>query len=1220
MADDIVLRSLRVSSDLDASGYTRGAREMADAQAQLSAGNRMVVVTLAEANQKVSQAGDPVARLSRTYVDGRAEALKFEQGLRSLNRALEAGRVDGNLAQQIYQGMTQKLGMVADGTGIAAQGFTKLGTVVENVNRNIVQGTAATERFIQIARQAQVEANAAQAATANQGRFNQLLGVSSGPVTSARDSASVFLDADRAAERAAGDYQRRLAAIRAEIDPITAATERLNAELAEMSFMFQRGDLTASQFAAGQDRARARVAALRYEVEQHQRTQNLGGNMLSAVNSAQQLQDILITAQMGQSIPLIAMQQGTQLGMSAMMSGGGAGAVGLMNSLRTSVMALMNPIMLASVAFAGATAAAVQFFLSGEKAKTLDDQLKDTRDAVMALADAYGVAGAKAADFERQRQIPAMASARTEAELLRRQAMDEIRRIRGGTVFSEGEDLSTAGSLFEEVTSLYGFQFGSNKAAVQFTPREQFRDFADPLRQWNEELQRGIPNFEALERGVEDVVRKNEDLRETADEILRIATAAADAAHQLEIANIQIDRMRRGNSVGGPAAMDRNQDEFNRLREEQRQERLAQEAIEADQRQREFDAERAQIRARTFAERTQAARIAAQADQSGSPMARADRERIAVQEELLTQEMELRDAAKMRSDQRRASVEQLKIEAATIGQTAGEIARMNEQYRMWTELREQAERTGTIISDEEYQRVVETANEVARLVELNARLQLRDDATFDRDQLFRTSNDRAIAGSQRGAGLPVDLGSDEARYMRHTFRLEEARQTGIDFLSAMRDSIIDGGDDLGEVLLRQIQDGFIKASDIFIEQIANSFAKAMLGSGTAGDAGLLGKWFPSVFGAGGSPLSSPPAAATAANDNFAAPVGAVMRAPLADVTSFASAGLTKGGIPLASVNTASGLSARVAADYADRFQGLFNDLEAAGYKISSLGEGGYSFRNVAGTNNLSKHAFGEAVDINPRTNPWSHRFQTDMPANVDEIARQNGLTWGGNWRKPDTMHFQVDKSVEMLSSASEKAATSVSTMATSSLDAAKSVGGMAQSMANFFPAAPAAPGGGGGGLFGWLGSLFGGGLPSMSYMNAFSPSAATYIAGGGMAGLFHDGGIAGFATQFRSVDPRAFIGAPRYHGGGFAGDEVPAILRRGEPVFKSMEHARQVVGNDNRRREARPINIFVNGARGNAEIQEMVSAGVRQGLASEREADKYGASFETDHDYRRFKL
>ena len=64
------------------------------------------------------------------------------------------------------------------------------------------------------------------------------------------------------------------------------------------------------------------------------------------------------------------------------------------------------------------------------------------------------------------------------------------------------------------------------------------------------------------------------------------------------------------------------------------------------------------------------------------------------------------------------------------------------------------------------------------------------------------------------------------------------------------------------------------------------------------------------------------------------------------------------------------------------------------------------------------------------------------------------------------------------------------------------------------------------------------------------------LAAGGGGGVFatlaanvrHGGGLAGMGG-FRTVPALAFAGAPRFHTGGIAGGEVPAILRKGEGVF-----------------------------------------------------------------------
>ncbi len=101
----------------------------------------------------------------------------------------------------------------------------------------------------------------------------------------------------------------------------------------------------------------------------------------------------------------------------------------------------------------------------------------------------------------------------------------------------------------------------------------------------------------------------------------------------------------------------------------------------------------------------------------------------------------------------------------------------------------------------------------------------------------------------------------------------------------------------------------------------------------------------------------------------------------------------------------------------------------------------------------------------------------------------------------------------------------------------------------------AAFGGTGGGLGGLFAGLFGG-AGGQNMGAGLSASAAN-------PSMFHNGGVAGVNGTQRYIHPAYFENAPRYHGGGVAGlapDEVPAILRRGEPVFRDMAHAREVAG------------------------------------------------------------
>lgn len=86
----------------------------------------------------------------------------------------------------------------------------------------------------------------------------------------------------------------------------------------------------------------------------------------------------------------------------------------------------------------------------------------------------------------------------------------------------------------------------------------------------------------------------------------------------------------------------------------------------------------------------------------------------------------------------------------------------------------------------------------------------------------------------------------------------------------------------------------------------------------------------------------------------------------------------------------------------------------------------FNFRTIAGTDRLSRHAFGKAIDINPIQNPYI-RGDTIWPAAGAEYLNREyirpgmitkgcpvytaftsrGWRWGGDWRSPrDYHHFE----------------------------------------------------------------------------------------------------------------------------------------------------------------------------------------------------------------------
>lgn len=109
---------------------------------------------------------------------------------------------------------------------------------------------------------------------------------------------------------------------------------------------------------------------------------------------------------------------------------------------------------------------------------------------------------------------------------------------------------------------------------------------------------------------------------------------------------------------------------------------------------------------------------------------------------------------------------------------------------------------------------------------------------------------------------------------------------------------------------------------------------------------------------------------------------------------------------LVTISTPGGARFTVAAAHKDQFQGLVNDLEAGGYLLDPKTSGGYNPRYIAGTTTPSEHAFGRAIDVNWNDNARG-RPGTISSDVAHALAQKYGMTWGGDWKNRDDMHFEV---------------------------------------------------------------------------------------------------------------------------------------------------------------------------------------------------------------------
>ena len=68
-------------------------------------------------------------------------------------------------------------------------------------------------------------------------------------------------------------------------------------------------------------------------------------------------------------------------------------------------------------------------------------------------------------------------------------------------------------------------------------------------------------------------------------------------------------------------------------------------------------------------------------------------------------------------------------------------------------------------------------------------------------------------------------------------------------------------------------------------------------------------------------------------------------------------------------------------------------------------DGCFNIRKKAGGVTLSLHSWGIAIDINAAWNPFGK--QPTMSKELVDCFKDAGFDWGGDWKRPDGMHFQL---------------------------------------------------------------------------------------------------------------------------------------------------------------------------------------------------------------------
>lgn len=112
------------------------------------------------------------------------------------------------------------------------------------------------------------------------------------------------------------------------------------------------------------------------------------------------------------------------------------------------------------------------------------------------------------------------------------------------------------------------------------------------------------------------------------------------------------------------------------------------------------------------------------------------------------------------------------------------------------------------------------------------------------------------------------------------------------------------------------------------------------------------------------------------------------------------------GKPIKSISVHKKIADAVSAAFAEIWEKCGKDQKMVDKTGASDWAGCFNYRVIAGSGNLSNHAFGCAIDLSPKSNGFGAGKGTIGSIVVDAFKRQ-GAFWGGDYKgRTDPMHFE----------------------------------------------------------------------------------------------------------------------------------------------------------------------------------------------------------------------
>ncbi|RUY11938.1 hypothetical protein EOA25_04670 [Mesorhizobium sp. M2A.F.Ca.ET.040.01.1.1] len=867
-----------------------------------------------------------------------AMAAANDQVVASARRATEAATAQ-EAAQRRLQTSIQSMFAAAQPTGEAsyqkrAADIAAYGAALDRLKARYDPLFAAQQKYqaaIEAINQAErtgaisaslaIDARLRETAALN-GQISALNGVAAAQKNAAQAMVNrVTIVPDRGADIEA--YGQQLDALRARFNPVYAAIAQYKTAVMEAREAERLGAISSDEMTAAIGRQRQATLASIAAIKSRQTAANSNNPRLSGPQLqglGYQANDVVTMAMMGAPLSQIAASQGGQILQTLQMGEGGvSGSLsaikGSMAAAATATAGFLGTVGMIAAGFGVAGAAALAFYvLTREKAKSLDELMKQHEETLKDLGNAYGDVAAKSKGvFSAANQNSfGIASSNT------------INGLKLSIAQANRDALSQI--LIERGSGASGNQFGPAQIV-----NSQFSFFEGAIEHLRKTARDGQPDILGFRKMVEDrwATKPNDDAVTVAAGKLMELTKDADGAAKA-LLELEIIRKRLFDDVG-PNGFLLSRGTSNRADMGSLSAFETQQAIARHRAQQSFDAEVLGINARSPQERAAAARAAATATYNNdeTPAARAQRIELAGKKALIDSEHQLTVAQQERMRSLDQTIASAQLDVSLIGKSTAETEALRFENERLAQVREEAARNGVEVDQAEIASIHAKAVEYGKLIALQearsrlkgeqddlelqqaelrlvgagalarqraidalkteqyirqsgiplygeeaeelrkntaarsanneaiAKAQLAQDLLFERQQMFRSETEQTVASTMKNAGLEYDPNSMIAQQIRYNEQLkttkaawEDIFNTVNDGFDSVSDALFSGGS-IGEALKKA---GSQFAKTIFDMSLTNPLKNWMTGSNfnTIGDLGIFpGAWSGKGGGFGG---------------------------------------------------------------------------------------------------------------------------------------------------------------------------------------------------------------------------------------------------------------------------------------------------------------------------------------------------------------------------------